>query len=212
VSDGWQTVVGRIAGVISLLGFLPYVVAVLRRKARPNRATWLIWTAVGGLLFASYDASAGGSARWVPLSDALGPLMIAVLSLRYGEGGFTRFDRGCLMLAAVSVVAWALTGSALVALAINLFIDLLGALPTMRKAYADPASESALTWRIFLFGNVLNLLAIQRWNVGSAAYPIYVVLVSGIVNVLLVAGKRAEHERRRTRYRRRRPRVRSRVR
>lgn len=192
MSAGWQRVVGRIAGVISLLGSLPYVVAVLRRKARPNRATWLIWTAVGGLLFASYDSSAGGSARWVPLSDAIGPAMIAVLSLRYGEGGFTRFDLGCLLLAAVSVVGWVLTGSALVALGINLFIDLLGALPTMRKAYADPASESALTWRIFFFGNVLNLLAIERWNLGSAAYPLHVVFVSGIVNVLLIAGGRAK--------------------
>jgi hypothetical protein len=96
------------AGVISLAGFLPYVVAILRRKARPNRATWIIWTTVGGLLFASYDASAGGAARWVPLSDALGPATIAVLSLRHGEGGFTRFDLGCLALAAGSVVGWAL--------------------------------------------------------------------------------------------------------
>jgi hypothetical protein len=189
VSAGWRPLVGQIAGAISLVGFLPYAVAILRRRARPNRATWFIWTTVGGLLFASYRTEAGGVASWVPLSDALGPATIAALSLRLGEGGFSRFDRGCLALAAVSILGWAVTGSATVALAINLVIDLLGALPTLWKAYADPASESALTWQVFFGANALNLLAIERWSLAGAAYPLYVVAVSGLVNVVLVLGR-----------------------
>lgn len=189
MSGGWQPLVGQIAGAISLLGFIPYAVAVLRRRARPNRATWIIWTAVGGLLFASYRSGADGAPCWVPLSDALGPAIIAALSLRFGEGGFSRFDRGCLALAALSIAGWAVTGSASVALAINLTIDLLGALPTMRKAYADPASESPLTWQLFFGANALNLVALERWSLASAGYPLYIVAVSGMINVLLVAGR-----------------------
>jgi hypothetical protein len=185
VSVGWQTVVGWIAGVISLLGFLPYAVAVLRRTARPNRATWVIWTIVGSLLFASYDASVGGAARWVPLGDVIGTAVIAVLSIRDGEGGVGRFDLGCFGLAGLSVIGWALTGTAALALDINIFLALLGALPTIRKAYKDPTSESALTWRIFFVGNALNLVAIEAWSVQSAAYPLYTALMAALMNALL---------------------------
>lgn len=110
-----------------------------------------------------------------------------MLALRYGDAGFTRFDVACLALAGLGGVGWALSGSAMVALWMNLLVDLFGALPTMRKAYRDPSSESALTWRVFFTGNALNLFAIQHWTLESAAYPLYVVIVSGIVNVLLVA-------------------------
>ena len=187
-----QPLVGRVAGLISLLAFLPYILAIVQGTARPNYATWLIWTVVGGLLFASYDAGVGGAARWVPLSDALGPAIIAVLSLRYREGAWTRFDLGCLTLAGLSVIGWVWTGSAMVALGINLCIDLLGALPTLRSVYRNPASESALTWRLFFLGNALNLVAIEDWSLSSASYPVYVVLISGLVNVLLSVPARGQ--------------------
>ena len=187
MTDSWQHLLGRVAGLISIAGFLPYAIAIWRGKARPNRVTWLTWSVVGGILFASYEVEAGGAARWVPLSDAAGPALIAVLSIRHGEGGFSRFDRWCLLLAGASLIGWAVSGSAMVALWLCLAIDVIGALPTIRKVFLDPKSEYALTWRVFFTGNLLNLFAIERWTLASAAYPLYVVAVSGIVNVLISA-------------------------
>ncbi len=89
-----QSSAGVAAGVISLLAYFPYARDIVRGVARPDRATWLIWSVVGGLLFASYAAAAGGAALWVPLSDALGPALIVVLTIRSGEGGLSRFDYG----------------------------------------------------------------------------------------------------------------------
>ena len=177
---------GCAAGIISLAGFFPYAVAIVRGHARPNRATWLIWSVVSALLFASYDASVGGAARWVPLSDTVGTAAIGVLSFRHGEGGLGRFDVTCLALAGLSALAWGLTGSADIALGMNIFVAVLGALPTVRKAHADPASESLLTWCIFLAGNSLNLVAIEAWSVKSAAYPLYAALVAALVTTLLL--------------------------
>jgi hypothetical protein len=190
-----HSLTGVVAGVISITAFLPYAHSVVSCNLRPSSVTWLIWTVVGGLLFASYDAVGGGAARWVPLTDALGPAVIAYFSLSYRQGGFSRFDVGCLALAAGSVIAWVWTGSPAVALAINLFIALLGALPTFRNAYRNPASEPALAWGMFLLGNLLNLMAIEDWSLRSAAYPVYAVLVSGLMNVLLFPrlAKRSGH-------------------
>lgn len=180
-----QSLAGIVAGLISMVAYLPYAYDVIRAAARPNRATWLIWTVVGGLLFASYSAAAGGAARWVPLSDTLGPALIAVLAFRYGKGGMNWFDLGCLAVAGFSVLGWALTGSPIISLNINLFLAPLGALPTLRSVYRDPAAEPALVWCAFLLSNMLNLVAVEHWSWRSGAYPVYAVLAAGFVNVLI---------------------------
>jgi hypothetical protein len=168
-----------------MLAYLPYAYDIVRGTARPNRATWLIWTVVGGLLFASYSAAAGGAARWVPLSDTLGPGLIAMLAFRYGKGGLSWFDLACLAIGGLSVLGWVLTGSAMVSLNINLFLALLGALPTFRGVYRDPAAEPAIVWCAFLLGNMLNLAAVEHWSWRSGAYPAYTVFAAGLISVLI---------------------------
>ena len=180
-----QLLIGGAAGFISLVGFVPYARSVIRGGTRPSYATWLVWTVVGVLLFASYDAGAGGTARWVPLTDALGPAAIAAIASRYRVSELSRLERGCLVLAGLSVVAWVLTGSPLSTLTINLLIAFLGALPTLWKTYRDPASESILAWRLFFVANTLNLAAIGVWDFRTAAYPVYAVAISGMMNLLL---------------------------
>ena len=180
-----QSSAGIIAGVISLVTYVPYAYDVIRGTARPNRATWLIWALSGGLLFASYSAAAGGAARWVPFSDALGPAIIAVLAIRYGKGGFSWFDVGCLTIAGFSVLGWMLTGSPATALNINVLLAFMGAVPTFRSVYRDPDAEPALVWGAFLLSNSLNLAAVEAWSLSSGLYPVYAVLAAGLVNVLI---------------------------
>jgi hypothetical protein len=181
-----RLLIGGAAGFISLAGFVPYGRSVVR-GARPSYATWLVWAIVGFLLFASYDTGVGGTARWVPLTDALGPAAIAAIAWRYRKSELTRFEGVCLVLAGLSLVAWVLTGSPLSALTINLFIAFLGALPTLWKTYRDPGSESIVAWRLFFVANTLNLGAIGVWDLRTAAYPVYAVVISGMMNLLLSA-------------------------
>ena len=168
-----QALLGQLAGAISLLGFVPYIFEILQRKTRPNRATWWIWSIVGAMLCGSYYATGARHTIWVSLSYVVGPLITALLSLRYGEGGWNRFDRGCLFVSLFSLVLWWQARSPLAALAANIGIDMLGALPTVRKAYREPWSESLRSWTIFLIADTLNLMALGIWSVATASYPVY---------------------------------------
>jgi hypothetical protein len=160
--------------------------AIVRKRTRPSVASWWIWTAVGGCLCASYFAAGARASIWTPLSYAIGPLVTAVLALRYGERSFSRFDRGCLAVAALSILLWMCTGSPLLALGLNIGVDALGALPTLRKSWHDPGSEDRLAWGLFLFGNSLNLFAVTSWSFASASYPIYLFLIALLMSLLLL--------------------------
>jgi hypothetical protein len=184
-------VAGKVAGVISLVAFIPYVLATLRGKTRPNRASWWIWTVVGSMLGASYYSSGADHTIWVPVSYIIGPFVIAILSLKYGEGGWTRFDRACLLGAGASALMWWLFSSPLVALCINIVIDVMGALPTIRKSYREPEGEDRTAWTLFSVGNTVNLLAIEEWTFAIAVYPVYMFLTAGLITLLVLRPRRA---------------------
>lgn len=175
---------GQVAGAISFAGFFPYVRAMLKRGKPPQRAGWLIWTVVGGLLFFSYRSSGATDNLWVPGLNFVGPLGIWLLSLKYGTGGWEREDKICLTGAAVSLVAWFLTGSPTLAMTLCLVTDCFGSWLIIKKAYRDPRSEDRLSWIIWAVANTLNVFAVPDFTLVFSGYPIYAGVVAWTILVM----------------------------
>ena len=183
----------KVAGIIGLLGYIPYVLAIIRRKTTPNPATWWIWSVVGWAAFASYYAAGEHETFWLMLTYAVGPSIIGLLSFKYGKvDALEKFDIACLAISFISVILWQLTDNPLLALTINLAIDITGALPTIRKTYLQPDSEDALSWSVFWTGNTLNFAVILfsgQWNAASIPYPLYLCLLASSMMILILRGK-----------------------
>lgn len=180
-----HSLAGKIAGLVSLLGFIPYIIATLKGRNRPNRATWIIWTVVGVALLASYRAAGATDAIWVTVANVIAFGAVVIVSIKHGEGGWNFFDVGCLVGAAGGFGLWWYFESPLPTLYISIVIDLIGALPTLKKSYINPAGEDRLTWTLFWAANTLNLVAVSQWNFAMAAYPIYLFLISGTMVLIL---------------------------
>lgn len=183
--------VGKVAGALSFLAYVPYVISTVKGKTRPNRATWIIWTAVGVSLLASYAAAGARETVWVTVANLAAFLMVLILSFKYGEGGWTVFDGFCLFGAGLGFALWWWFDSPLPTLYSGLFIDWIGALPTLRKSWVDPYSEDLLSWILFLTANALNLLALRVWNLEMASYPLYMVGIT-LVMVVILAFRRVQ--------------------
>jgi hypothetical protein len=145
---------------------------------------------VGIIIAASYRAAGASATIWVPISYVIGPFVTSLLGIRFGQGGWTKFDRFCLLTAALSLILWQVSSSSDLALAINIGIDLLGALPTIRKSLIDPYGEDLLAWLLFFVANTLNVLAIDRWNWQVAIYPLYMFCITGTIYWVLWQGRR----------------------
>lgn len=104
----------------------------------------------------------------------------------YGQKGKTWIDSFCLLAAAVSLFLWWQTGSAKLALGLNILVDACGAIPTLRKSWQQPESEDRAAWFLFLLAGVLNVIAVTPWTWATAAYPLYLVLNSGVMNLILL--------------------------
>lgn len=175
---------GIIAGILSLVGFVPYIVSILQNKTHPNEASWIIWTVVGALLALTYYADGDPNAIWLPFSYFIGPFIVAILSLHYGYSKWSMLDKTCLVAAVISIIPWLLSDNATMTLLINVLIDGAGAIPTLIKSYLKPETEDLTAWVIFFIANTIELFAIKTWNL-SATYPLYLFFLVGIIVILI---------------------------
>jgi len=185
------TELGKIAGVLALLGYVPYLMSIVRRKTLPNPATWWIWSIMGGILFASYYLEGNREAVWVPLSYFIGPTVTGILSIKYGRNEFGTFEKYCLGGAALSLVLWQVSGP-VVALTMLIMIDLIAIAPTLRKTYFKPDSEDPLAWSIFWLANTINLFVVvasEAPTYASIAYPLELFFLPTSIMALVIRGK-----------------------
>ena len=177
---------GIFAGLLSFVAFPVYYISVINKKTIPNRATWFILTVVGFLIASSYYSVGAEETIWVAVSYIIGPLIIFILSIKYGEGGWNRFDKSCLFLSGLSIILWFISGSALMTLMINIFIDFLGVLPTIKKSYIRPYTESFAQWLITFFASILNIIAIREWIFSIYIYPLYMLIFNSLIMLPLL--------------------------
>lgn len=176
---------GLTAGIISFFAYLVYIISIFRGKTRPNRATWWILTFVGTVTGLSYYFSGAVDTIWVPVADILGIFIIAVLSIKFGEGGTSKFDISCFIVSVIGLILWYVFKSPVVALILNLLMDFVGILPTIKKSYLEPTGESKISWAMTFIGNVLNFGAVTSTTFSILLYPIYMSITSGVVATLL---------------------------
>lgn len=183
-----HTLIGAGAGLIGLLAFIPYSISTVRGITKPNCATWLIWTLVGGLLAVSFASEGDIHAIWVPICYFIGPLLITILSLRYGHTSWNKLDTICVIAAIISLIPWFLAKNAILTLLINVLIDSTGAIPTLVKTYHEPETEDFTAWLFFLIANTFNLFAITKWNLADI-YPVYLFILSAVMIGLIYKDK-----------------------
>ncbi|MCX6785381.1 MAG: hypothetical protein NTZ18_00835 [Candidatus Komeilibacteria bacterium] len=178
-------IIGLVAGLLSFSAYVLYIITTLKGKTKPNKATWWILTLIGLMIASSYYAEGARDTMWIALSYIAGPLIIAFLSLKYGEGSWETLDKICLAVALASAVVWYLSSSALLVLMINIFMDAVGLIPTIKKSYLRPENEDRFAWTIESVAGLLTLLAIEKWSFSIAVYPLYLVFINNLVLFLL---------------------------
>ena len=182
---------GIAAGVIEFISLPIYVHSILNGATKPDRVTWWVLALISTLIAISYYASGARDTLWLPIVYAMCMLIIALLSLKYGEGPITLnfLDRISLIGALLSAAVWWMIHSPVPALFLNVATEFIGLIPTIIKSYRRPWTESKAAWIIGTIAALLNILAISEWTLVIAFYPIYVFVTDVIIMYFLVRKK-----------------------
>lgn len=184
-------VLGIGAGLLQLTALPIYVRDIFRGGTKPSRVTWWILGFLNAMIAASYFASGARATIWIPIAYAIGFFIIAVLSIRYGEGKWTSFDRICVAGALTAGLIWWLADVPQLTLFLLVAIDFFGLLPTIIKAYKKPGTENRVSWTIATIASVLNVAAIETWVLAVAVYPLYVLITNGVVLYPILFSRRS---------------------
>jgi hypothetical protein len=174
--------------VITVAGNAVYALDTVRGNTQPNRVSWTLWTVAPLIGFAAQLSEHVGLQSLLTFAIGFGPLLVVVASFLDPKAyaRVTLFDVLCGALSLIALVAWAVTGTGNVAILFSILSDLFGAVPTLRKAYADPESEHAIAFLGGVTGSAITLLTIQpgHWGFANAGFSVYVILCSGAIALL----------------------------
>jgi hypothetical protein len=162
-----KTWLSAIATAISLIAFLPYLVSTIRGAIRPHVMSWTIWGITTSIVFWAQRESGAGVGAW-PVGFS------AIIA-------FVRSDWGFFLTALAAIPLWYVTDSALLAVLLVTTIDVLGFGPTLRKAYAQPQSESLLFFSMIVVRNILVILALEHYSVTTALFPVAIGSMAAVV-------------------------------
>lgn len=182
----YKGIIGIVAVVISVFGYVPYFRDILSNKTKPHAFSWLVWAVLNAIAFAGQIHGNGGAGTWAVGLTAVALFAIFALSLIKGEKNIKRFDWLCLSGAALSLLLWFITNEPLLSIILITVIDAFGFLPTVRKAYAKPYQETLITYEINTIKYFLVVLALQNYTLITTLFPLAVAIMNGLFVAMLI--------------------------
>lgn len=180
-----------LAIALRLLSGANYLLATWRGRVRPNALTWFFWGIAPLIAFIAQIQEGVGLTAWMSLGLAVGPLVICCVAIarRDARWKVTRFDMACGVFAILGLMLWQLTDDPLVAIWFAIAADIAGGIPTVKKTYRYPETEKPLPYFLTIISMVITMMTIQTWNVASAAFPIYILLINMLLFALAIRKK-----------------------
>lgn len=191
-----------ISSFCALMAAILYIRAMIKGKARPNRVTWLMWSVAPLIATSAELTSRVGLAILPVFMNGFCPLLIFVSSLLVKKAYWklTIFDYCCGTLSLLALILWILTKTPNIAILFAIASDALGAVPTVKKAWLKPVSESAEPYVVGIFSAATAFGVISTWTFSAYAFPTYLVFI----NVTIFSGLVRHWQRNRNALKRRR--------
>lgn len=177
-----------LAVALSAFGAWGYIRDTLRGNTSPNRVTWSLWGIEGVLGFAVETQQHVGWASAMTLMLGLVPCAIVIASFKnpHAVWKIGIFDLVCGAIALAGLVFWAVVNEPTVGLVSFVCADQVAALPTLRKSWLAPSTESA---RVFVMGCVncvITLLTLKVATTAGVLYPGCVAVTDLAMSMIII--------------------------
>jgi len=153
-----------------MIGFIPYLWTSLFGRTRPHIFTWLIWAITNGVAVAGLWYGGGGIGAIAPSIAFVFACIIFLVSLRFGKRDIKRGDVIILIVALSSILVWLLLDQPVLAVLIVSVVDVIGYIPTFRKAFNEPWTEAMSSWALFAGASLFGILALEDYNLLTVSY------------------------------------------
>jgi len=159
---------------------LIYLVNTMRKKVRPSVLSWLGWAFLMGTSLVSQIVVKGW--QWSLssiLCSTMGCLAIVLSALLSRNFSLVARDWTFLLLGLCCMGIYYWSGDAWVTTIFAILADALLAVPTLMKAWRDPASERSVAWLLGVVSSVLALIICIGHDPLYLLFPTYLLFLNG---------------------------------
>ena len=181
----YSKILGIIAVILSITGYIPYFINIFKNKTKPHAFTWFVWGLITGLGFIIQILKGGGYGSYVTGVSALLCFAISAIALKKGEIVYDKNDWVSFLCAILAIFLWYITDNSALAVFLIIIGDALGFIPTFRKGWKKPFEETAISFVFNSLKYIVALLALNHYSINTALYPLYLVFANGLFGLML---------------------------
>lgn len=175
-----------IAGVLSIIGNIPYLIQVIKGKVRPHAFTWLVWSIVSGVTFFGAVAKGAGVGAIPTGAAEIFTIIIFFFSLKHGFEYVKKIDVVFFIIALLGLIPWILTKDPTLSVIIVVAIDLTAFVPTIRKTWKHPETEIPILYGMNVSRHILTLFSLQAYNIATMLHSISMIVTNTIMTTIIL--------------------------
>lgn len=188
-----KEILGLITCILGIIAYIPYLSDIYKGKTHPHTFSWLVWTLVVGTGYFGQVSDGGGAGAWgTGTGTGTGAtlcLIVFICSLKSGEKDITLLDWVCLISCLIGIYIWWITDTPLWTMIIVSLVDTLAYVPTFRKAYLKPFSETLSLYCLSEVKILLGIIALENFSFITLIFPA-TMLTTNLFFITMVINRR----------------------
>jgi hypothetical protein len=184
-----KEILALVAAAIALGGYIPYLLDAFRKRVKPHPYTWLVWTVVTGITFFGQLEKGAGVGVFPTAVSGLFTLSIFIFSLQYGFKYVSKSDTIYLAIALLGLIPWLISDDPTASVVIAVTIDIIAFIPTIRKTWKRPGTETPTLYFANVIKHILTLFSLQAYNIATTLHSIAMIVTNSIMAGIIVLKK-----------------------
>jgi hypothetical protein len=185
-----QSVLQFAAGAIGIIAYLVLVTGLIKTKAEQSFAAFLLWALLD--LIATITSVLSDGNYWLPMSNAIGSSVIAVLLIVKKQVSWSRIESMTVILVIICLIVWYADGDRAGIIASSLAV-VLASVPQMVETYRKPEATPVSAYLVFLFANVISFSAGESWTIEERFYAGCSIFLCLVIVIFALRKRRNPH-------------------
>jgi hypothetical protein len=177
------------AALLAIAGNLPYIWDIWKERVKPHPYTWFVWSIVSGIVFFGQLAKGAGIGALPTAASEVFTIIIFLFSLKFGFKGIRTIDTVFLVIALLGIVPWILTSDPTLSVVIAVGIDLVAFVPTLRKTWQHPSTETPILYGSNVLRHILALFSLQAYNIATTLHSIAMIITNSAMTLIILLKK-----------------------
>ncbi len=185
-----KEIIGAVATILTFAAYVPYYRDILRGKTHPHIYSWSLWGLLTVLLVALQIKGGAGPATWVTAAAGILCAGVVLISFKRGKKDITVSDTVVAILSLVAIGFWLIADQPVVSMTLVIIADMLAFIPTVRKSYYHPRSETLSLYITNAIRFGLAFLAVEHYTLLSSSWILAWVVGNASLSILLVVRRK----------------------